>query len=585
MARRLAAILASDVAGYSRLMEEDEAGTLAVLKAHHTELIAPQIDRHHGRIVKLMGDGALVEFASVVEAVNCAVAIQRGMAERNLGLPENRRMDLRIGVHLGDVIVDDQDIYGDGVNVAARLESIADPGGICLSQQAYDQVDTKIDLPVEDLGPREFKNIARLIHAYRLLLGSPGGSPRDAAAEVALPPNKPSIAVLPFDNMSGDPDQEYFADGLTEDIITALSSWRWFPVIARHSTFAYKRTTKPLLEIAQELRARYVLEGSVRKLGERVRITVQLIDAMTDHHIWAKRYDRDIRDIFALQDEITASVVVSIEPELGRAERKRAMHKRVENLDAWDLTLRAQAHVFQFTKNDNMLAFDFLKKALELEPDSAYAMSMLALCHYKDAILGFSSDRDGSLVAARKAAERAVALDDRDWLAQGVLGITLVWTERAFERALEHEEEAIALNPSSTWGRAFLSCVLEFGGSPDRAIPELHTALALDPHSPLATFIYSDLAICYFLLRSFDDAISNAKRAIDISPANVRARQRLVASLAQAGRIDEARASYGELIRRQPGFSIAYIDQTYPFKFPEDRALFVEGLHAAGLPR
>jgi len=582
MARRLVAILAADVVGYSRLMELDEAGTLAALKADRQEVIDPEIAKHHGRVVKLMGDGALVEFASVVDAVTCAMAIQRAMAARD-GIPQDRRIDLRIGVHLGDVMVEGDDIYGDGVNVAARLEGLSLPGGICLSQQAYDQVETKLDLPLEDLGPQQVKNIARPVHAYRLRIGE--ADVRGSRAPDLPQSAKPSIAVLPFDNMSRDPEQEYFADGLTEDIITALAAWRRFPVIARHSTFCYKGTDKQPFQIAQELRARYVMEGSVRKVGDRVRITVQLIDATTNHHIWATRYDRDIRDIFALQDEITENVVTSIEPELGRAERTRAQHKRVENLDSWDLTLRAQAHVFRFTENDNEQAFRLLEKALELDPDSAYTMSMLALCHYKDAILGFSADRDGSLAQALKAAERAVSLDDRDWLAHAVLGITLVWTERSFERALDHEERAMALNPSSTWARAFLSCVLEFGGSPDRAVLELQTALTLDPYSPFATFINADLAIACFLLRRFDEAISYARRAIDISSANIRARQRLVASLAQAGKIEEARTALKELLRRQPNLSIAYIDETYPFKRPQDRALFIDGLHKAGLPK
>lgn len=584
MERRLAAILIADVVGYSRLMELDEADTLAALKTHREELINPAIAEHHGRIVKLMGDGALVEFASVVDAVQCASKIQYAMAVRNEGVSADSRIQFRIGVNLGDIIVEGDDIHGDGVNVAARLESLAEHGGICISQQAFDQVETKLDLSYEDLGEQQVKNIARPIRVYRVRVDETGIATRRMPSKDLPLPERPSIAVLPFDNMSGDREQEYFAEGLTEDIITALAAWRRFPVIARHSTFAYKDTKKPLSEIAQELRARYVVEGSVRKAGDKIRVTAQLIDATTDHHIWAKRYDRDIRDIFELQDEITENILISIEPELGQAERSRASRKRPENLDSWDLTLRAQASVFQFTTKDIKHAFSLLEKALELDPESALVMSMLALCHYKNAILGFATDRGGSLAKARQAAERAVSLDDGDWLAHAVLGITLMWTERSFERALDHEERAMALNPSSTWARAFLSCVLEFGGAPDRAVPELRAALRLDPHSPFATFINADLAISYFLLRQFEEAINYARRALDIGPANVRARQRLAAALGQAGKLEEAQTALNELLRRQPGFSIAYIDETYPFRNPEDRALFIDGLHKAGLP-
>jgi TolB-like protein/Flp pilus assembly protein TadD len=581
--RRLAAIVAIDVAGYSRLMGADEAGTLAALKGHRAA-IEPIGQKHGGRIVGIAGDGLLLEFPSVVEAASFAVETQGVMAERNADIVDDQKMLYRIGINLGDVLVDGDDIYGDGVNVAARLEGLAEPGGICISGSVHEQVHDKIDIAFDDRGDVEVKNITRPVHVWRWVAeGQAAASPAGADGPLPLP-DKPSIAVLPFDNMSRDPEQEYFADGLTEDIITALAAWRWFPVTARHSTFAYKGTKKPLSQIAQELHARYVVEGSVRRAGDKIRVTAQLIDATTDHHIWAKRYDREIRDIFALQDEITENIVTSIEPELGKAERTRASRKRPENLDSWDLTLRAQASVFQFTTKDNEQAFSLLEKALELDPESALVMSMLALCHYKDAILGFSTDKGSSLAQARQAAERAVSLDDRDWLAHAVLGITLMWTERGFERALEHEERAMALNPSSTWARAFLSCVLEFGGAPDRAVPELQVALRLDPHSPFATFINADLAISYFLLRQFEESINYARRALDISPANVRARQRLAASLGQAGRIEEAQTALDQLLRHQPDFSIAYIDETYPFRYPEDRALFIGGLRKAGLP-
>jgi adenylate cyclase len=582
MERRLAAILAADVVGYSRLIRVDEEGTIAALKALRAELIDPRITEHHGRIVKLMGDGMLAEFPSVVDAVRTAVETQQAVVEHNADLPKEQRIEFRVGINLGDVVIDGDDIHGDGVNVAARLEGLAEPGGICISGKVYEEVRDRTDLAFEDLGEQEVKNIDRPVRAYRIRIDRTSDSSL-ISGQSSTPPDRPAIAVLPFENMSGDAEQAYFADGLTEDLITALAAWRWFPVIARYSSFAFRNTDQPLSAVARELGARYIVEGSVRRAGERVRVTTELVDATTGHQLWAQRYDRDIRDIFALQDEITESVVISIEPELSQAERTRAMRKPPGNLDAWDLVMKAQGHAFEFSKQGNTKAFELLRQALALEPGLPYALSMLALCSYKDAILGFSSDRDGSLAEARRAAERAVAIDDRDWLAHAILGIILVWTERRFERALEHEERATMLNPSSTWARAFLSCVLEFGGAPEKAIPELEAALRLDPHSPFATFFNADLAIAHFVQGRFDDAIEYASRAIDISPANVRARQRLAASLAQAGRIEEAQDAFRELLRRQPDLSVAYIDETYPFRHAEDRELFIEGLSKAGL--
>ncbi len=582
MQRRLAAVLAADVVGYSRLMGEDEAGTLARLKSLRKELVQPHITKRKGRIVKLMGDGLLAEFPSVVEAVQCAVDIQQGMAGREANAPDDRRIRLRIGVNLGDIIVEGSDIYGDGVNVAARLEGLAEPGDICISDKVFEEVRDRTDLAFEDLGEQEVKNIERPVRAYRICV-DPTRSSSKHSGRSTTKTDRPAIAVLPFENMSGDAEQAYFADGLTEDLITALAAWRWFPVIARYSSFAFRSTEKPLSAVARELGARYIVEGSVRRAGERVRVTAELVDATTGHQLWAQRYDRSIRDMFTLQDEITESVVISIEPELSQAERTRALRKLPGNLDAWDLVMQAQGHAFEFSAQGNAKAFELLSKALALEPDLPIALSMLAFCHYKGAILGFSPDRDGSLSQAQQAAERAVAMDDRDWLAHAILGITLVWTERRFERALEHEERATLLNPSSTWARAFLSCVHEFGGAPDKAIVELKAALRLDPRSPFVTFLNADLAIAYFVQGQFDEAIEHANRAVDISPANVRAHQRLAASLAQAGRIDEAQDAFRELLRRQPDFSVAYIDETYPFRYAKDRELFLEGLRKAGL--
>ncbi len=581
MERRLSAILASDVVGYSRLMGADEAGTLATLNALRADLIDPKAAHHHGRTIKLMGDGALMEFPSAVEAVTFAVEVQREVQARNADIPADRQIVFRIGINVGDVIIEDGDIHGDGVNVAARLEGLADPGGICISGPALEMVDGKIDLAFEDAGEQNLKNIDRPIRVYRWSCeGALVDGSTPAASNIA---DRPAIAVLPFTNRSDDPEQEYFADGIAEDIIAALAAWHWFPVISRHSTFNYKGLSKSVAQIARELEARYIVEGSVRRVGDRVRVSAQLIDAATDHQIWTERYDRQIQDIFAVQDEITESIAMSLVPELSHVERLKARRKH-RDLDVWDMIWRAQSHVFEFTEGENRKAVEWLTKALKSDPESAYAWSMLALAHYKDAILGFSHDRNRSLEQAREAARKAVRLDDRDWLAHAVLGICYVWTERNFDPALDHERSATRLNPSASWTRAFLSCVLEFGGSPEAAVEELQTALRLDPQSPFATFFEADLAICYFLIGDFDQAAQHARKALDINPTNVRARQRLVATLAEAGKLDEAKVEMESLLRRQPDFCLAYVRETYPFRHREDEERFIGSLRKAGLP-
>ncbi len=360
--RRLAAILATDVAGYSRLMGVDEEGTLAALKAYRRELIDPKITEYRGRIVKTTGDGALVEFASAVDAVRCAMEIQRTMAERKTAIPEDRRIEFRIGINVGDIIIDDGDLYGDGVNIAARVETMASPGAICLSDNAYQQIKGKIALDVKDMGEQALKNIAQPIRVYGVQFDSVPSSP------VSTLPDKPSIAVLPFQNMSGDPEQEYFADGMVEEILTGLSRIKWLSVTSRNSSFIYKNKPVTVREVADKLRVRYVLEGSVRKSGNRVRITAQLIDAKTDAHLWAEKYDRSLEDVFALQDEITMSVVGAIEPSLRKAEIERVKRQRPNNLNAYDLVLRALPFVYASMPKDAQMAMPLLEDALKLEP-------------------------------------------------------------------------------------------------------------------------------------------------------------------------------------------------------------------------
>jgi len=393
--RRLAAILAADVAGYSRLMGDDEEGTLAALTAHLAELIEPCIAEHRGRVVKTTGDGLLAEFASVVDAVRCAVAFQEGMAERNSDTPGDRRLEFRIGVNLGDVIIQDGDVFGDGVNVAARLEGLAEPGGIVVSGTVHEHVRSKLDLGFNDLGPRSVKNIAEPVRAFGVRLEDDLPAAAGFGPSEPLPlSDKPSIAVLPFVNMSGDPEQEYFADGISEDIITALSRIRWFLVIARNSSFSYKNTSPDVRDVARDLDVRYVLEGSVRKAGGRVRVTAELIDASVGSHIWAERYDRDLADIFAVQDEITQTVVGAIEPELSCAEQERARQKPPDNLDAWDFYQRGQWHFNRITPEDLARAKVMFQRAMDLDPGFGAAYAGLATACFYQYVLGIASPRE-----------------------------------------------------------------------------------------------------------------------------------------------------------------------------------------------
>jgi adenylate cyclase len=405
--RRLAAILAADVAGYSRLMGVDEEGTLEHLKTHRRELIDPKIVEHHGRIVKTTGDGMLVEFGSVVDAVRCAVEVQQGMVERNATAATEKRIEFRVGINVGDIIIDGDDIHGDGVNIAARLEAFADPSGICVSQKVRDEVQDKLALAFEDLGDQQLKNITRPVRVYEVKIS---GAPEAAWSALALP-DKPSIAVLAFQNMSGDAEQEYFADGMSEDIITALSKLRWFFVIARNSTFAYKGKSPDVRQVARELGVRYVLEGSIRKAGNRLRITAQLVDATTGNHVWAERYDREIADIFAVQDEITQSVVAAIEPQLYAAENIRIQSKPPESLDAWGCVIRALWHTGRFNKYDAEQARDLLKRAIAIDPGYARARSLLAFAGMEAAMLG-GHNIDTALSTARQEAHASLALDD-----------------------------------------------------------------------------------------------------------------------------------------------------------------------------
>ena len=430
MERRLTTILATDVVGYSRLMAADEAGTLASLKAVRRELIEPKTTEYRGRVVKLMGDGTLMEFASVVDAVNFAADVQRAMAKRNVGVPEDRRITYRIGINIGDVIVEGDDIYGDGVNLAARLEALAQAGGVCISASVHAQIKGKVDLEFEDLGERQVKNLPEPVSVYRLRPTTGDARRADRGkgrASRPAPPDRPSIAVLPFTNMSGDSEQEYFSDGITEDIITALTRWRSFPVIARNSTFTYKNKAVDIKQAGRELGARYLLEGSVRKSGHRVRITAQLIDGVSGHHIWAEKYDRELDDIFEVQDEIAQAITAIVAPELAKAEFKRSATKRPEDLDAWDYFLRGMAMIHELTCEGNAKARELFKSALAIQPDYGDAHAGIASSYVRDIEFQCVEDRMATATLAMQAARNAVKCDQASSFAHQELSTAYQW--------------------------------------------------------------------------------------------------------------------------------------------------------------
>jgi adenylate cyclase len=581
--RRLTAILAADVVGYSRLMGVDEEGTLAALKTVRRAVADPKIKEHRGRIVQTAGDGLLVEFASVVDAVRCAVEVHREMAMRNAGVATEQRIEFRIGINLGDIIVDEKDIFGDGVNVAARLQALAEPGGICVSRVVRDQVRDKLAVSFEDMGEQQVKNIARPVRAYRILLAERAGAPA-TPPETAAPrplPDRPSIAVLPFNNVTGDPEQEYFVDGITEDIITALSKWRWFLVIARNSTFAYKGKSIDLKQVRRDLGIRYVLEGSVRKAGQRVRITGQLIDATTGVHLWAERYDRDLTDIFAVQDDITSRVVAAIEPALSRAESQRGAAKRPEHMGAWDYCQRGFWQLNKPTATNGAAAYELFKTAVALDPNLAEAHLGLARALIVQWDYGSIEDFAPLVGEARKPALRAAELDGENPYAQYVLAQTSHWAGDV-RAAIAYASRAIELNGNFALGHFYLGIALSLDGRHDEALEALETGLRLSPRDPRASTWLANKARALYHLRRYAEAIDAVSAARRIQP-HAYGTLVLVASYAQLGRHEEAASALTE-IRALPGGG-AKITRWYLDRYsdPAAREHMAEGLRKAGV--
>ena len=582
--RRLAAILAADVAGYSRLMGADEEGTHERLKGHLRELINPKIRDHRGRIVKNTGDGLLAEFASVVDAVRCAIEVQVGVAERNAGVPTDERIEFRVGINLGDVIIDDDDIFGDGVNIAARLEALAEPGGICVSRVVRDQVRDKVEFGFEDIGDQSVKNIARPVRVYRVRdAGTAAKSPNPQRLPLRPILDKPSIAVLPFDNMSGDPEQEYFADGISEDIITMLAGWRAFPVIARNSTFTYKGKATDIKTVGRELGAHYVLEGSVRKSGVRVRVTAQLIEADTGHHLSAERYDRDLTDLFDIQDEIVTAIVGAIEPELLKFERNRIADRPQYNEDAYELYQRGMWHHYRLSKDDNLRAQDFFRRALAIDAQYPQATAALAIAVLNAAYLGWAKNTECNYAEAYELALRAVSLDARYPNAHFALGLVCMWTRRS-DRAMIEFEEAIKLDPSFAAAYVILGQMYLYSGRPEEAITLAQKGIGLSRYDPRLFIWLTALAGAHYRLGHYAEAIEFGLRSWTLDhnwPAGLRY---AVAGFAQLGRSAEAKAALTDLLQLDP--SLSYVESILQRTYKDAMAIqhILDGLRKAGMP-
>jgi adenylate cyclase len=620
--RKLTAILSADAVDYSRLMGEDEEGTVRTLKAYR-EVLSTLIHQHNGQVLDSTGDNLLAEFVSVVDAVQCAVAVQKEIKSRNDELPENRRMQFRIGINLGDVIQEEGRIYGDGVNIAARLEGLAEPGGICISKTAFDHIESKLPYGYDFIGEQTVKNIAKPVGAYRVQLDprvTVSGKPEKLARSKRMPifagavvvlvlavavgiwqfylrrpsvepasvekmahplPEKPSIAVLPFNNMSGDPEQEYFSDGLSEEIITALSKITKLFVIARNSSFSYKGKPVKIKQVAEELGVRYVLEGSVRKAEDRVRITAQLIDALDGHHLWAERYDRDLKDIFSLQDEIAMKVINSLQVQLTEGEHARLWAKGTDNLEAYLKSLRARELYLISTKENNALAQRFAEEAIALDPEYAPPYHVLSVTHFQDILLGTTKSPEQSMKRAFELIQKAIALDDSYALAHGWLGILYLWSMK-YDEAIMEAQKGVALDPNGAHGYLYLNIIYCYAGKHEEAVDAIENAMRLNPFPPNTYYRHATLTYC--LVGKYEEAIAEGKKAVTLSPNDIFAHSFLTAAYSLAGRHEEARIEAAEKLRLSPKFSSVRFGKLSPFKNQADRELIINALRKAGLP-
>ena len=575
--RHLAAILVADVVGYSRLMEQDEVDAFERLRAHRKELFEPEIEGHRGRIFKLVGDGLLAEFHSVVDAVHCAVVLQNAMAKRNAGLPDVRRIDLRVGINLGDVIVDGDDLQGDGVNIAARLQALAHAGGVIVSGTVYDHLQGKLDLPLDFIGEQRVKNLQRLVRAYRVRLdGIPTSIPQL--------PEKPSIAVLPFENLSSDPEQDYFADGMVEEITTALSRMRWLFVMARNSSFTYKGRSVDVKQVGRELGVRYVLEGSVRKAGNRVRIAGQLIDTSTGAHIWADRFDGGIEDVFDLQDQVATSVVGTIVPKLEQVEIERAKRKPTENLDAYDYYLRGIAAVRQDTRDTVSEALKLFRRATELDPDFASAFGMAAWCYVRRKTNGWTSDAEKEKAETAQIARRAVELGKDDAVALTFGGFSLAYVVGRIDDGAAMIDRALATNPNLASAWSYSGWIRTYRGEVERAIEDQVRAMRLSPLDALMYNMQGGAALAHFLAGRHDQALLLAEQALRDQPGYGTALRIVAACCALAGRHKDAEEAITRLRLLDPTSRVSSLSDRIPLQRAEDLEKLKAALRRAGLP-
>jgi adenylate cyclase len=584
VSRRLVAVFAADVEGYSRLMGVDEVGTLKGLTERRA-ILDRLIGEHRGRIANTAGDSVLAEFGSAVDAVQCAVDAQTALAEANSGIAPDRRISFRIGIHIGDVMVRAGDLFGDGVNIAARLQTLAPPGTVCISGPTYDQVRKVLPMTFVDLGVQQVKNIQEAIRAYQV--GAPSET-REAAparvAEVEGPPplpNKPSIAVLPFQNMSGDPEQEYFADGMVEEIITALSRFKWLFVIARNSSFTFKGKAADIKEVGRKLGVRYVLEGSVRKASGKVRITGQLVDAVTGAHIWADRFERDLTDVFALQDEVTVAVVAAIQPKLLQTEIGLAARRRSESPTAYDFYLRAMQSYYLTTPEGLAEALQFARRALELDPRFAFAAALAGACHMRNVILGYSVDPQFDREEAIRLLRLALSIDDDDPDAVALAAMTSAYMVGDCESEIELADRAVALNPNSFVAWSCRGQVYRIAGLPDEAIRSFERAIRMSPVDPRLHLMFAGMGQALIELRRFDEAVAAGKKALRQNSPFTGAYRCLASTFAHLGRDAEAREAAARLLEGDPAFTISGLIARggYP-----NAKLLIEGLRKAGLP-
>jgi TolB-like protein/class 3 adenylate cyclase/Flp pilus assembly protein TadD len=585
--QRLAAILAADVAGYSRLMAADERATVEALDAARA-VFRSRIDAFQGRVVDTAGDSVLAVFDLASGATAAARAIQEDFEAASHRVPAERRMRFRIGVHLGEIIEKaDGTVYGDGINVAARIQGLAEPGGVALSDEAHRLVRDRLPLAWRDAGEHAVKNIARPVRIWCW-------SPRPAAPDATpvppaegppvLPlPDKPSIAVLAFQNMSGDPEQEYFSDGITEDIITNLSKYRGFFVIARNSSFTYKGQAVDVTRVGRELGVRYVLEGSVRKAGRRVRITAQLVDATSGSHLWAEKYDRDLTDLFATQDEITREIVGSLAPQMLDTEMQRARRKDPQALDAWELAIRAQWHLARLTREDNAEALRLATESTRLDPGTTAGLNIAAFAHIYQAVYGWSASAGQSFVAAHEAARRAVAIDARDEVAQTALGSTEIFMGQ-HDGALARLRDAVELNPNFTWAHGNLGLALAFAGKAEEAVDSFDEAVRLSPRDPFCFLWLYLLGFATFLAGRYGEALEHVDRSVRLNPSIPGSYRLRAACLSELGRLEEARAALAEFLRLVPDATIASMRAQLPLKNPDDFERYARALRRVGLP-